>query len=278
MSRVDAHHHLWDVASRDYPWMDGVWADPLRGRFDVPALAKVVAPHDVTATVVVQAVSDLDETRELLALGSPLVAGVVGWVDLTAPDVADVLAGLVAGPGRLVGVRHQVQDEPDPRWLLRDDVVRGLRAVAAAGLAYDLLVKPPQMPAAIEVVRALPEVRFVLDHLGKPDIVGGGQQPWADGITALAAGGNVAAKLSGLVTEADWAAWTPAQLTPYARHALVAFGPDRLMFGSDWPVCTLAASYEQVVAFAESVLAEAGLDPAGRDAVFGGTACHVYRL
>jgi len=243
---VDAHHHLWDVATREYPWMDGSWADPLRGRFSPAELAAVTAPHGVTATVVVQAVSDLDETRELLAVAaeSPLVAGVVGWVDLTAPDVADVLASL---PGPLVGVRHQVQDEPDPAWLLRPDVLRGLRAVAAAGLAYDLLVKPPQLPAAVAVSRRLPELTFVLDHLAKPEIAAGGWEPWAGGVTALAALPNVSAKISGLVTEADWKSWRPEEIAPYIRHALDAFGPARLMFGSDWPVCTLAASYAEVL-------------------------------
>lgn len=281
MSRVDAHHHLWDVSRRDYPWMDGAWADPLRRAFTPDDLGAVAAAHDVDATVVVQAVGDLEETKELLSIASstPLIGGVVGWVDLTAPDVDDRLAELWSGPGGewLVGIRHQVQDEPDPRWFVRPDVGRGLQAVGRAGLAYDLLLTPALLPAAIEVVRRLPDVSFVLDHLAKPDIAHGMWEPWAMGLAELAASGpNVTAKISGLVTEADWRTWSPARLGPYVRHALECFGPDRLMFGSDWPVCLLAAGYDAVVATAETMLAD--LDPAEQRAIFGDTTRRVYRL
>jgi L-fucono-1,5-lactonase len=266
---VDAHHHLWDTAEREYTWMAGPWADPLRGRFD-PARYAAVAPG-VDASVVVQAVHDEAETLDLLAPRMPPIAGVVGWTDLTAPDVADRLAALrSAGP--LVGIRHQAQDEPDPEWLTRPAVVRGIAAVGAAGLVYDLLVKPPQAVAALAVVRRLPEVSFVLDHAGKPDIAGGGWQPWADWVTELAAQPNVTVKLSGLVTEAA-ANWRPADILPYAEHVLSCFGPGRVMYGSDWPVCTLAASYDQVVA-----LAAEALSPGDHAAVFGETARSVYRL
>ncbi|MGY0234363.1 amidohydrolase family protein [Longispora urticae] len=275
MGRIDAHHHLWDVATRAYPWMDGPWADPLRGRFDPDRLAPLAAAAGVDTTIVVQAVSDLDETRELLATAAdhPLVGGVVGWLDLTG-DVPAQLADLRAGPGgaALVGVRHQVQDEPDRRWLLRPEVLAGLRALD--GLAYDLLVTPALLPAAVEAVRLLPEVTFVLDHLAKPPIAAGAWQPWADRFAALAAEPNVVAKLSGLVTEAAWAGWKPEDLAGYVDHALGTFGPDRLMFGSDWPVCTLAAPYPRVVEVTETALA--GLSEAERRAVFAGTARQVY--
>jgi L-fuconolactonase len=262
---IDAHHHLWDTATREYGWMDGPWADPIRGRFD---LARYAAATDAEAGVVVQAVMDEAETAELLT--AP-VAGVVGWTDLTAPDVADRLAALKeAGP--LVGIRHQVQDEPDPEWLTRPAVVRGIAAVGAAGLVYDLLVKPPQAAAALDVVRRLPEVSFVLDHAGKPDIAGGDWEPWASWITDLAALPNVTVKLSGLVTEAA-PDWRPADILPYARHVLSVFGPSRTMYGSDWPVCTLAATPDQVRA-----LAEEALSPGDRNEVFGETARRVYRL
>lgn len=281
VSRVDAHHHLWDVTRRDYPWMDGPWADPLRATFTVERLAPLAAAHVVDATVVVQAVAEVDETVELLALGasSSLIAGVVGWVDLTAPDVAEALARLRGSPGgdKLVGIRHQVQDEPDPRWLLRPDVHRGLRAVAQAGLVYDLLVKPLQLDAAAEVVEQLPEAAFVVDHLAKPDIADRMWEPWASGLARLAAASpHVTAKLSGLVTEADWQSWTVEQLRPYVAHALDCFGADRLMFGSDWPVCLLAADYDRVVSATDTLLAD--LDTAERDAVFTTTARRVYRL
>src|SRR5581483_6708598 len=174
--------------------------------------------------------------------------GVVGWVDLTAPDVADRLAALRELPcgGRLVGIRHDVQNEPDPEWLLRPEVQRGLRAVAAAGLAYDVVVREPQWPAVRAAVRALPEVAFVLDHLGKPPVAAGRLEPWSGWLGELAAEPNVTAKVSGLVTEADWERWTAADLRPYVERGLAAFGPGRLMFGSDWPVCLLAAPYEEV--------------------------------
>ncbi len=282
---VDAHHHLWDTDARDYPWMDGPWADPLRGRFDHDRYAGVTRPHRVRHSIVVQAAHDEAETLELLDVaGDPVetdwfdapgpVAGVVGWLDLTRPGVADRLAALRETPSGhlLVGIRHQAQDEPDPRWLVRPEVVRGVAAVGAAGLVYELLVKPPQADAALELARRLPEVSFVLDHCGKPDIAGGVWEPWASWITSMAALPNVTVKLSGLVTEAA-PGWKPADVLPYARHALDTFGADRVMFGSDWPVCTLAATYDEVFA-----LAEEAVPPDDRNAVFGGTARRVYGI
>jgi L-fuconolactonase len=265
---VDAHHHLWDTATREYAWMDGPWADPIRGRFDV---ARYAAAVEARESIVVQAVMDESETLALLAGVAAPVAGVVGWTDLTAPDVGERLAALQeAGP--LVGIRHQVQDEPDPEWLSRPPVVRGVAAVGAAGLVYDLLVKPPQAAAALDIVRRLPEVSFVLDHAGKPDIAGGMWEPWATWITDLAALPNVAVKLSGLVTEAG-PDWKPDEILPYARHVLAAFGPRRTMYGSDWPVCTLAATPGQVTA-----LAEEALSPGDRLEVLGETARLIYGL
>ncbi|WP_067480424.1 amidohydrolase family protein [Actinomadura hibisca] len=277
--RIDAHHHLWDTAVREYGWMDGDWADPLRGRFDAARYATAAGPHGVAASVVVQALQDEAETRDLLAVADrdATVAAVVGWVDLTAPDVAAALAGLAAGPGgrRLAGVRHLAQDEPDPFWLLRADVLRGVRAVGAAGLAYDVLVRRPQWGTALEFARRLPEVPLVLDHAGKPGIAAGEFAPWATWIEDMATLRNVTVKLSGLVTEAA-DGWRPADVLPYAHHVLETFGPGRVMFGSDWPVCTLAGTYEQVTALAEEACAT--LDETGRAAVFGGTAQRVYAL
>jgi L-fuconolactonase len=278
--RIDAHHHVWDVAVREQPWISGPALAPLRRSFGLAELCGELRAHGIDGTVVVQTVSAAQETPELLALAArhTVVAGVVGWVDLTAPDVPARLEALRAGPGgeRLAGIRHQVQDEPDPEWLCRPDVRRGLAAVAAAGLAYDLLTLPHQLAAAEATVSALPEGRFVADHLSKPPIADGGREPWETRIRALAAHPNVTCKLSGMVTEADWAAWTVADLRPYAEVVLDAFGPERLMFGSDWPVCTLAATYGEVVAAARELTAQ--LTPGERAAVFGGTARAVYRL
>jgi L-fuconolactonase len=230
----------------------------------------------------VQTVSSTEETEEFLAVAatSARIAGVVGWVELAAPDVAGELAALRAAPGggTLVGIRHQVHDEPDPRWLLREEVLRGLAAVADAGLSFDLLVRERELPAARAAVERLPQLEFVLDHLAKPRIREGATAPWAGELATLARLPNVTCKVSGMVTEADWAGWTTAQLVPYVRHAAEVFGPERLLFGSDWPVCLLAAGYGEVVAAAEAALEGAGLAPSEREAVFAGNARRVYRL
>ncbi|MEV0345123.1 amidohydrolase family protein [Nonomuraea sp. NPDC050680] len=272
---IDAHHHVWDLGGRAHGWLDAEKLAPIRRTFTLDRLAEHAAAAGVSATVLVQVLPDLAETVEFLALAgeSELVAGVVGWVDLTAPAVAETLAGL---PGGLVAIRHGVQAEPDPGWLTRPDVRRGLAAVASAGLAYDLLTLPHQLPAAIETVAALPELTFVLDHLSKPPIASGRLEPWASRIRELAAYPNVYCKLSGMVTEADWASWRVADLRPYAETVLAAFGPERVMFGSDWPVCLLAADYQRVVSVAEELCA--GLSAGERADVFGGTARRAYRL
>jgi L-fuconolactonase len=278
---VDAHHHFWDPARADYPWLTDELA-PIRRAFGPDDLAPVIEASGVEATILVQTRSSVEETAEFLATAAaaPFIRGVVGWVDLTDPDVDDHIAELRQGPGgeRLVGLRHQVQDEQDPLWLLRDDVRRGIRAVGRAGLAYDLLVRSRELPAAREVVAEMPDVRFVVDHLAKPPIRDGarGLQPWADLIAEFAGLPNAWWKLSGLVTEADWSDWRPGDLEPFVDHALAVFGPERLIFGSDWPVCLLAARYDRVVAVARELLA--GLSELERGAVFGGNAEMLYGL
>jgi L-fuconolactonase len=252
----------------------------IRRPFTPDDLAPLIAAAGVEATVLVQTRSSLDETREFLAMAAatPFIRGVVGWVYLTDPRVADVLAELRSATGgdRLVGIRHQVHDEPDADWLLREDVGRGLRAVRDAGLTYDLLVRPRELPAALAVVRQLHDLRFVIDHLAKPSITDGVMQPWADLIRPFGALDNVWCKVSGMVTEADWTSWQPADLQPYVGHVLDVFGPPRLLFGSDWPVCLLAATYQQVFDGTQAALG--ALTPAESAAVFGGTAVEVYRL
>jgi L-fuconolactonase len=203
---------------------------------------------------------------------------VVGWVDLTGVDVADTIAALRASPGgdTLVGIRHQAQDEPDPKWLVRPDVVRGIAAVAAAGLTYDILVQPAQYAAAVALADAVPGARLVLDHCGKPAIAAGDYEPWAAFVSEIAARPNVFCKLSGLVTEADWTQWTVDDLRPYAAHVLASFGPDRVMFGSDWPVCELAATYDQVHEAARALTA--GLSTSDQEEVFAGAATRAYPI
>lgn len=272
---VDAHHHVWDLSVRDQDWIPE--HSPLRRNFGLADLEPEARAAGVTRTVLVQTVTVPEETPEFLALADAhdLIAGVVGWTDLTRPDVADELARLRRLPGgaHLKGIRHQVQGEPDPGWLLRPDVHRGLTALADAGLVYDLVVLPHQLPACVRAARSHPRLTFVLDHAGKPPIASGALEPWATDLRALAALPHTCCKLSGMVTEADPASWTVDDLRPYAETVLDAFGPDRVMFGSDWPVCTTAGTYTEVL---DATLRLTG--PTERTRVLETTATRVYDL
>ncbi len=278
--RIDAHHHFWDPNRATYPWMVGDALDPIRRPFTPNDLAPELAAQGISGTVLVQTISSEDETREFLELAesSDFVWGVVGWVDLMSARVGDDLDALIAGTGgkRLVGIRHQVHDESDPDWLSRADVRRGLAAVRERGLAYDLLVRARELPAAIDTVRELPDLQFVLDHIAKPRIAEGKDPEWQERMPALAALPNVAVKLSGMVTEANLASWTPADLRPFVASVVDWFGTERLMFGSDWPVCLLASSYEGVVRGLEEALGPVSSGDAER--IFGSNAVSVYRL
>ena len=274
---VDAHHHLWDLSVRDQDWITDPPMGAIRRSFLEPDF--VAAAPEVTASVLVQTVCVPEETPEFLAVAasSDVVGAVVGWTDLTAPGVGDALDSLVDGPDGswLRGIRHQVQGEPDPEWLCRKDVWNGLAAVGAHGLVYELLTLQHQMPAARRTVAALPQVQFVVDHCSKPAI-GTGAGEWAELIRSLAAHENVTCKLSGLVTEADWKSWDVSQLRPYFEVVLDAFGPERLMFGSDWPVCLLAATYDEWLGAARELVSE--LSAGEQASIFGDTARRVYGL
>jgi L-fuconolactonase len=283
---LDAHHHLWDLSVREQPFLDShPDLAPLRRNFGLDDLVPLADAAGVTGTVIVQTVTEPSETPEMLALAGrgSLVRAVVGWVGLTAPDVADALAALTSpadGAG-LAGVRHPVLAEPDPRWLTRPDVLRGLAAVATAGLTYDVVVRPGQLPAAAQAAEMLPDLVFVLDHLGnvevRPEIDAG----WATAFRRFAGLPNTVGKLSGIFAEPAPAATSDGgpevgHLRPYYEIALDSFGPDRLMFGSDWPVSTLGVPYGDVVAAARKLTGD--LSQAERDAIFGGTARRVYRI
>jgi L-fuconolactonase len=276
---IDAHQHFWDPATAHYPWMTDALAS-VRRRFAQEDLRPVLDEASIDATILVQMRPSVEETEGFLeiAAATDFVAGVVGWVDLADAAVADRIAELRARPDGhlLVGVRHQVHDEPDAKWLLRDDIQRGLRTVGDAGLVYDLLVRPRELPAALETARRNPELRFVIDHIAKPEIARGELKPWAERLAPFAPLEHVACKLSGMVTEADWGAWTPSDLVPYAERVLGWFGSSRLLYGSDWPVCLLAASYREVREAAELALGE--LSAGERAQIFGGVAANVYRL
>jgi L-fuconolactonase len=314
---IDAHHHLWDLAARKHRWLTGnqPWATDdelarLCRSFTLADLVSLAAAAGVTGTVVIQTVTEPWETPDLLALaagqdpyatedqacrpepardgpvagsrnepaaGGGLLAGVVGWTDLTAPAVAEAAAGLRALPGGefLSGIRHPVLAEADPGWLARPVVLRGLHALAATGLSFDIVTLPHQFPAALTAARSVPELRFVLDHLGGPPAEAGQDGtngPWAAAIRSLAALPNVTCKLSGVHTSPARA----SDLRPYYEVVLAAFGPDRLMFGSGWPVSTLAATYGQVCDLYQELTAQ--LSTVEQDAIFDRTARRVYQL
>jgi L-fuconolactonase len=277
---IDGHQHFWDPARADYPWMEAAELAPIRRAFGPADLAPLLKENGIDASILVQCRSSVVETEEFLhvAAATPFVVGVVGWVDLTDGAVDETLGRLRTSPAgdKLVGIRHQVHDEADPDWLLREDAQRGLTAVFAHDLAYDLLVRTRELPAAIATAQAFPQARFVLDHAAKPPIADGFSREWADRIAALAACGNVWCKISGLATEARWNDWDAERLFPYVEHAAKCFGEDRLIFGSDWPVCMLAGSYGEIKGALEECLTKLG--PRVREKAFGANARRAYRL
>ncbi|MFM8984915.1 MAG: amidohydrolase family protein [Planctomycetia bacterium] len=274
--RIDSHQHFWRYSPAAYPWigagMERLARDHLPGD-----LGPLAAACGIGGTVAVQARQSLEESRWLLdmAEGDPLIRGVVGWVDLRSDRVTEQL-GEFAGHGKFVGVRHVVQDEPDPRFLLGAAFVSGLRQLRGFGLTYDLLLHPQHLPAAVELAGLLPEQPFVLDHLAKPRIRAAEIRGWRRDIEALARHENVRCKLSGLVTEAAWRAWQQADFLPYLDVVLEAFGPRRLMFGSDWPVCLLGGEYAEVVGIVGEFIA--ALPAAEQAMIWGGTAAEFYDL
>ena len=275
-AQVDAHQHFWRYDPVEYGWIDGSMS-ALRRDFLPLDLEPLMRRAGIEACVAVQARQSLDETRWLLSLADahPFIAGVVGWVDLQSPDVTRDLESLARHP-KLVGIRHIAQSEPDDRFLLRPAFLRGLERLEEFGLAYDILIYSRHLPVAAELVQRLPWQRFVLDHLAKPDIRGRERDRWARDLRALAAQPNVAAKLSGLVTEADWTGWTSEDMHPYLDVAFECFGAERLMIGSDWPVCTVAGDYERTMAVVINYLAQRSSHE--RDAVLGGNAIRFWNL
>jgi L-fucono-1,5-lactonase len=273
---LDAHQHFWTYDAVEYGWIDDSMS-VLRRDFVPADSAREMARVGFDACVAVQARQTLEETRWLLALAEAhrSIAGVIGWVDLQAADVLTQIATF-SHHQKLVGIRHIAQNEPDDRFLLRSDVLRGIGLLEECGLAFDILIYSRHLPVAAELVGRLPRQRFVLDHLAKPDIRGGEIRAWGRDIRRLASRPNVFAKLSGLVTEADWKQWTPDDIRPYLDVAFEAFGWSRLMIGSDWPVCTLAADYSRTMDVVLEYLA--GRPRHEQDAVLGGNAQRFWRL
>ena len=274
--RIDSHQHFWTYSAAAYPWI-GQGMERLARDYLPPDLAPLLAAEAIDGSVAVQARQSVEESRWLLHLASthPLVKGVVGWVDLRSDQVGDDLEALAADP-KFVGVRHVVQDEPDPRFVLGEVFLRGLRQLGRHGLTYDLLLYPHQLPAAIELVALLPDQPFVVDHLAKPRIATGEIAGWEQDIRAIARHANVCCKVSGMVTEAVRRGWKQSDFAPYLDVVLEAFGPERLMVGSDWPVCLLAGEYADVAAIPREYFA--GLSSAERALIHGGTATRFYGL
>jgi L-fuconolactonase len=272
--KIDAHQHFWTYDPVQYGWI-GEGMEVLARDFGPEHLQAELEGAALDGAITVQARQDLDETRWMLDMARehPFLRGVVGWVDLCSTEAAAQLEELGADPG-LVGIRHVLQDEPDDRFMLREDFQRGLAAMAGTGLVYDLLIFPRHLTHAIELVDRFPEQAFVLDHLAKPPIAEGALEPWRASLAQLAEREHVTCKLSGMVTEADWARWRPEDIAPFMDAALESFGPKRLMFGSDWPVCTLAAPYQAVHAVAMDWASKLSDDE--RASLFGECATRVY--
>ena len=276
---VDAHQHFIFPSRIHYSWLQGEALKPLMPDYTPEDLRPLLNANRVDQTILVQTRSSLEETREFLQIAqdTDYVAGVVGWIDLSDPEADIVLDDLLhSDNGRyLVGVRHQVHDEPDPNWLLREDVQNGIAELEARDLVYDFLTRSRELPACLQTARNFPNLRFVIDHMAKPNIAGGQWEEWLERITPLAQLPNVWVKLSGIVTEANWPSWTTEDIRPYVHKAVELFGPERCLYGSDWPVCLLAADYAPVKGTLEQVLK---LDAPAYERIFGVNAIALYGL
>ncbi len=271
--RIDSHQHFWIYDPNQYPWI--AKGSPLQRDWLPADLRPLLAKAGLDGSIAVQARQTIEESRWLLNLADhyPLIKGVVGWADLRSENVGAQLAEL-SKHRKFVGVRHVAQDEPDDRFLLQSEFLRGIGKLKQFKLSYDILIYPKQLPAAIELVRRFPEQRFVLDHIAKPFIKEGILSPWREQLRELAKSNNALCKVSGMVTEANHTHWKAADFKPFLDTVFEAFGEDRLMYGSDWPVCLLAAGYEKVFGLVEDYVRP--LTPAARDKFFGANAARFY--
>lgn len=280
MPIIDSHHHFWNYTEAEYGWIPSAWS-ALRRDFLPDDLGRELETAGVDGVISVQARQSETETAWLLDLAARhgFIRGVVGWLPLVAPDLERRLDALAAHPAaaRLRGLRHVLQGEPD-EYLGREEFDRGIATLTRRGLVYDVLILERQLPAAIALVDRHPEQAFVIDHVAKPRIAAGELEPWAKNLRALARRPRVVCKLSGMVTEADVDAWTPGRLGPYFEVALEAFGPSRLLFGSDWPVCLAGVGYVRWKALVEEALVRSGLSATERVAVMGDNAGRVYGI
>lgn len=278
--RIDSHHHVWDLSVREQGWMVGEALNPIKKNFSIDDLRQAITGCGIDKTVVVQTVTNYDETPELLELADTdnLVAGVVGFLKIDAEDAISHLDSYqsLRGFKYLVGIRDIAHDYEDVKYLSKPQVIKNVQELGKRGLVYDLLTKTPHMRAAIDLVKACPNTKFVLDHISKPYIAKGDMQPWADQITELARFENVVVKVSGLFTEADWKNWKKEDFWPYLEHITKSFTPNRMMFGSDWPVCLLAATYKQSIDLVEEFTSK--FSESEKNAFWAGTANKAYGL
>jgi L-fuconolactonase len=275
-ARIDSHQHFWKYTSREYGWIDTSMAVLKRDFLPDDLLAELQL-NDLHGSVAVQARQSYEETSWLLNLAekNDFIKGIVGWVDLQDPSIDSVLEQISSHP-LLKGVRHVIHDEPDDNFILKPAFLNGVASLASYGLVYDILIFSKHLPQTIEFVIQFPEQRFVIDHIAKPRIRDNEIEPWRSHMKTLAGYENVYCKLSGMITEADWQAWKPADLEIYMQTVLDLFGPGRVMFGSDWPVCTVAGTYRQVADLVKSFITS--LAPGEQAAVMGDTAAKCYNL
>ncbi|MEN9735797.1 MAG: hypothetical protein RL129_507 [Actinomycetota bacterium] len=278
--KIDSHHHIWDLNVRAQDWIVGEAMAPINRNFLMEDLRAATKSAGIDKTVIVQTVTNYDETPELLELATKdsMVAGIVGWLNIDAPDALDHLDHYQSLPGAdyLKGIRDIVQDHPDSNYLTRPQVDKNIKELGKRGIAFDILTKTPELPGAIELVKKNPDVQFVLDHISKPYIAKGEFEPWASLIKEIASFENVVCKVSGIVTEADWKDWSNEDITPYFEIILNSFGATRLMYGSDWPVCTLAGNYDEVFGLASYLVQN--FSPVEKISFWGDCANDAYKL
>jgi L-fuconolactonase len=279
--KIDSHHHLWDLSIRPQEWMVGDNMDSVRRNFDADDLRAAIAGTGIEKTILVHATTTHDETYEMLALAEtdPTIVGVVGWVAIDSADAIKECEKYLAAPGGsyLKGIRDVAQDLPDSNYLAKPQSIKTVQDLGKMGLTYDILTKTPELRAGIELVRACPDVQFVLDHISKPYIAKGELEPWKSLIAELASFENVSCKISGMVTEAKWHNWSDSDFTPYVDHIIESFTPQRIMFGSDWPVALLATqNYSDVVNLAERVTSQ--LSDSEKRSFWGGHATEKYKV
>lgn len=278
--RIDSHHHLWDLSIRDQEWITGEEMKPIRKNFVVSDLKDAIASSRIDRTVLVQTVTDYSETPELLeiAQSEQLVGAVVGWLQIDAQDAIAHLHQYLDLPGAeyLKGIRDIAQDHPDPNYLAKPETIANVKKLGELGITFDLLTKTPELAAAIKLVRACPDVQFVMDHISKPHVAKKEIEPWKTLMTELATLPNVLCKVSGLVTEANWKDWQVKDFKPYVDHVIEIFTPQRLMFGSDWPVANLGGTYSQIVELAEALTSQ--LSPTESEFFWHKTAACAYGI